>query len=98
MSDADADELTRSYRREAIEIIKALDEEGEHDSVDDAIEAELRARMKVASATKKKKAKAKSGKAEKAKAEKAKAEKAKSEKDEPEADEVETEKAEEKTE
>ncbi|MBT8492855.1 MAG: hypothetical protein KJO07_07320 [Deltaproteobacteria bacterium] len=75
MSDADAEALTRSYRAEAIEIIKVLDEDGGDDSVEDAIEKELRARMKVASATKKKKGKAKKAKAKEPAAEAAMAEK-----------------------
>lgn len=59
MSEADAAELTRFYRQRAIEIIKALEGEGgEALSVKEQIERELKARLAVAGAGGKGKARA----------------------------------------
>jgi len=67
MSDADAESLTRLYRQQAIEVIKALDEGGEDVvSAEDIVEREVRARLAVDRATKKGGKKAKKAKAEKA--------------------------------
>jgi len=67
MSEEDADSLTRLYRRQAIDVIKALDEGGdETESADAIIERELRARLEVDRATKKGKKAKKADKAEKA--------------------------------
>jgi hypothetical protein len=64
MSESDAAELTRFYRHRAIEIIKALESEGEVDealSIKEQIEREVKARLVVAGAGAGKKAKQKAG-------------------------------------
>lgn len=75
MSDADAEGLTRLYRKQAVEVMKALDLSGEgDDSPEDRVERELRARLAVAKLTTKK--------AKRAKAEEPKPEEPKSESEE----------------
>ena len=66
MSESDAADLTRFYRQRAIEIIKALESEGEAGealSVKEQIERELKARLVVAGAGARQKAKQKGQKA-----------------------------------
>jgi hypothetical protein len=66
MSESDAAELTRFYRQRAIEIIKALESEGEAGetlSVQEQIEREIKARMVVAGAGAKGRARAARGEA-----------------------------------
>lgn len=78
MSDADAAELTRFYRRRAIEVIKALEAEGEDDgalSVQERIDREVKARLAVARTGAKGKARA-GGRARQAADEEAEAESA----------------------
>lgn len=86
MSESDAADLTRFYRHRAIEIIKALESEGEAGeslSVQEQIEREIKARLVVAGAGAQKKAKQKAGQKAGQKAEEKAGQKANQTADEP---------------